>query len=1134
MEDAEEGFYVLKKEERDSFDAGPALMEGLPRPAAKIPRFVLSGEIATIYKKDGKTRKIHHVVILPNFRAAAAFNARLEKIGGNIRSDGRPILGIDSRDLLALLLEADERAMLIPAHIWTPWFSALGAKSGFDSIAECYGDLTGHIPAIETGLSSNPPMNWALKSLDSFSIISNSDAHSPDRLGREATIFEMEISYSSLRKALSPCSAGITGTIEFFPQEGKYHYDGHRNCGVSLGPEQAASVNYLCPVCGKVLTRGVMGRVLELADQPVDEEAKCPPEYQGTNRRPCHSLIPLRELTAELLGTGAASKKTETAYYRLIEKGGSEFSILLNMDRSGLEQLKIPGLSGEMLARAIMKMRAGEVFVSPGYDGEYGSIRVFARRPESGAAGSEKNLFGEIQETEKQESPRKEPPLNTIASPHESPPPEASRTGSLRTQSSQTESLRAESLRTEGPARPLVPAPEEKPETPASRPAAFGLDPDQEKAVSYNGKETIVIAGPGTGKTAVLTARIARLIQGGASPASILALTFTVRAAAELRERIERLCGPAAGPARGAAEARVSTEAQAAVTAHEATGARPAAAHGAAEAQAAVTAATFHSFCCLVLREHCAQAGLPPDFKILGEKERDALLREISSLHAGERQAPRLGSYIEERKRYLLLPGEEFPKFLEGALSLTREQWDSLRETSPDIPADAGMEALYAEYRRALRESLSLDFEDLCAGTVRLLASYPEILERYRKRFRHVFVDEYQYINFTQYILIRLLVNDRPDSPSLWVIGDPNQAIYGFRGSDKRFIGRFLSDYPGAGRFELARSYRCAEPIINAAGKLAKTGPGSAESRSPLKVAEVSLFRTQYATEKSEAEGIARTIEALIGGTSFFAMDSGSAASFPAGNENLGPEDCAILVRAAALAAPIVKALNDHGIPCEFAGEGPWWKEEPAATLLEVLREAEIWKKNFSGGGPAARTPADSIKAAWEEIAKSEKPGQTGKKVPGAVERLISLAGLFGDLGSFFDTLDSCAASGIPEPGTRSIHSSGVKVMTIHASKGLEFEQVFVAGLEEGILPFTLFNRAGEEPDDRTEEERRLLYVGMTRAKRGLWLSWAESRMYRGIKLKGRPSRFLAELEKIIPLAPELRKAPWDGQLSLF
>jgi uncharacterized protein (TIGR00375 family) len=375
-DEAGEGFYKVKKKIFGAFDAGA----DMPVPSSDSPRFVLTGEISTIHKKGGRTRKVHHLVMLPDFSAALAFNARLEGAGGNLRGDGRPILGIDPGDLLAMLLETDERAVLIPAHIWTPWFSVLGAESGFDSIEECYGDLAANIPAVETGLSSNPPMNWALARLDRFSIVSNSDAHSPDKLGREATIYEIENSFSSLRGAFfsrspSPPDA-VLGTIEFFPQEGKYHYDGHRKCGVCLAPEAARAVNFFCPACGKPLTRGVMSRVLELADRPVNETEPFSHdrETHAANRRPYYSLIPLREICAELLGSGPSSKKVLAAYYSLIEKGGSEFSILMDMDRGDLERLEAPGLSGETITGAIIKMRAGEVSLQAGYDGEYGKV----------------------------------------------------------------------------------------------------------------------------------------------------------------------------------------------------------------------------------------------------------------------------------------------------------------------------------------------------------------------------------------------------------------------------------------------------------------------------------------------------------------------------------------------------------------------------------------------------------------------------------------------------------------------------------------------------------------------------------------------------------------------------------------
>jgi len=321
-------------------------------------------------------------VLLPDFEAAARFQTRLARIG-NITSDGRPILGIDSRDLFAMLLDADERSILVPAHIWTPWFSALGANSGFDSIDACYGDLSPRIGAIETGLSSNPPMNWAVSSLDRFAIISNSDAHSPENLAREATIFDIEDSFAGLAEALSAqrpafvCASrknvpadkenaagedrtagyssqirpNVAGTIEFFPQEGKYHYDGHRACGVVLSPQESAQCHGRCPVCGKPLTPGVMRRVVELADRPVDETAPCPSDWQGTNRRPYWSLIPLPELLAELLETGSSSKKVTTAYYALIEKAGSELGLLLDASEQEIQNERPAFLASSSLWR---------------------------------------------------------------------------------------------------------------------------------------------------------------------------------------------------------------------------------------------------------------------------------------------------------------------------------------------------------------------------------------------------------------------------------------------------------------------------------------------------------------------------------------------------------------------------------------------------------------------------------------------------------------------------------------------------------------------------------------------------------------------------------------------------------------
>ena len=292
---------------------------------------MLGGEISNIYKRGDRTRKVHNVVFAPSFDAVERLQARLEKIG-NIRSDGRPILGLDSRDLLEIVLDTDPACHLIPAHIWTPWFSLLGSKSGFDSVAECFADLTPHIFALETGLSSDPPMNWRVSGLDRYTLVSNSDAHSPEKLGREATLFDCELAYGALFEALkyagrlpSPAHGsggraslawgeGYLGTIEFFPEEGKYHFDGHRACGIVWDPPTTRAHNEICPVCGKPVTVGVMHRVEALADRPEG--------FRPAGPRPFYSLIPLPELLGEVYGVGASSKQVQAEYFKLLAASG--------------------------------------------------------------------------------------------------------------------------------------------------------------------------------------------------------------------------------------------------------------------------------------------------------------------------------------------------------------------------------------------------------------------------------------------------------------------------------------------------------------------------------------------------------------------------------------------------------------------------------------------------------------------------------------------------------------------------------------------------------------------------------------------------------------------------------------------
>ena len=325
-------------------------------------RFVVSGEISSIYKKNGKTRKVHNVILIPSLEAADAMAQRLEKIG-NIHSDGRPILGLDSHDLLEMMLDVCPEGILIPAHIWTPHFSVLGAKSGFDSVEECFEELAPYIHALETGLSSDPAMNWRISKLDRYQLVSNSDAHSPSKLGREANLLDIDCSYEGLYRAIQT-GEGLEGTVEFFPEEGKYHFDGHRKCGVSLSPVEAERLGGICPVCGKKLTMGVDHRVEQLADRAEGFVKKDGKKYE--------SLVPLPEVISACMGYSTASKKVQGCFEQMIQTLGTEFDILRNVPSEDIKSC-----AGERIAEGIENVRTGNVKRIPGYDGEYGKIELF-------------------------------------------------------------------------------------------------------------------------------------------------------------------------------------------------------------------------------------------------------------------------------------------------------------------------------------------------------------------------------------------------------------------------------------------------------------------------------------------------------------------------------------------------------------------------------------------------------------------------------------------------------------------------------------------------------------------------------------------------------------------------------------
>lgn len=338
--------------------------------------FVLTAEVCNIFDQGGKTnRRVHTVIFAPDLGVAERINKVLARYG-NLSQDGRPTFTFPVKDLVKMVLDCSEDCLLVPAHAWTPWFSVFGANSGFDSLEECFEEEAKNIYAIETGLSSNPQMNWRLSALDPIALISNSDAHSPRHIGREANAFRCPLSYYEIVDAIKRKDpTRFLFTIEFFPEEGKYHYDGHRSCGVLFSPRETREHNYLCPKCGRPLTVGVMHRVEELADRPEG--------FVPEGAIPAIHLVPLEEIIAEALGVGKGTKAVEREYLRLVQQGGSEFAVLLDLPPEELRKIASP-----KVYEGIMRVRQGQLRITPGYDGVYGKIKIFEDEGEEGGEGA--------------------------------------------------------------------------------------------------------------------------------------------------------------------------------------------------------------------------------------------------------------------------------------------------------------------------------------------------------------------------------------------------------------------------------------------------------------------------------------------------------------------------------------------------------------------------------------------------------------------------------------------------------------------------------------------------------------------------------------------------------------------------
>ncbi len=935
----------------------------LPPICQRPVRFMLSTEISTIYKKGDKTRKVHHLIYAPDLDTADRLAVRLARVG-NIASDGRPILGLDSRDLLEVALDSGPDSYLVPAHIWTPWFAVLGSQSGFDSIAECYGDLAHHIFAAETGLSSDPAMNWRVSSLDRYRLISNSDAHSPGKLGREATRFSCAPDYFAIRRALET-GDGYHGTVEFFPEEGKYHLDGHRACEVRLDPKETMALDGRCPVCGRPVTVGVAHRVEMLADR--DAAQALPPSTAGA----VDSLVPLPEILSEIIRSGVASQAVSRAYDRATAALGPELSVL------GEVPIEDIARADPLLGEAVARLRSGAVIRQAGYDGEYGVIRLF----EDGEL--DRFTKGDLLFDAPAARPRRR-------APRAAPQQEAA----------------------------TAPAPLLAVATPSGRTGILAaLDADQAGAAELIDGPLAVIAGPGSGKTRMLTHRIAHLVvERGVPAAACLAVTFTRRATEELAARLAALL-----PRQG----------------------RNCAVH------------SFHSLGLAMLRAHGEALGLAPGFRIADEAERQAML--AAALDVSESRAGRLIKAVSVLKRT-------------GAAGEGEER-DAL-----------------ATLARLGREQAWVDFDDLVGLAVELLERDAAVAALWRDRFAHILADEFQDIDERQYRLLRLLAGR---DGNLCVIGDPDQAIYGFRGADATCFERFARDFPHSRTVRLGRNYRSSGTIVT--GSAALVGRPAADDIIRPMGEPIALHTASVETE--EADFVAATIADLMGGHDMLAAHKGTAGD----GAPLGFADFAVLYRTDGQSAMLREAFDRAGIPFKKSTPAPIAGHAGVVAMLAALQDREA-----AGDLPARLSAAAEVLRGQGGV-----DAATLAEAKGWLSTLAVSETVMGDESRLREQVALAT-----EADFRDARADRVSLMTMHAAKGLEFSVVFVVGLEDGLTPFSFPDAAKD--DAAAVEERRLFYVAMTRAKDRLFLTRAAERFWRGKPRTLPPSPFLGDIPQTL------------------
>ncbi|MBW1892735.1 MAG: UvrD-helicase domain-containing protein [Deltaproteobacteria bacterium] len=1052
-------------------------------------RFILVSEISNIYKKNDKTRKNHNLIFLPDLEKAAHFNAKLDSIG-NINSDGRPILGLDAKNLLEITLETTDQGFLIPAHIWTPWFSLLGSKSGFNSVKECFEDLTPYIFAVETGLSSDPAMNWRISDLDGYTLISNSDAHSPMKLGREANLFDTKLNYQSIKKAMETGHPDrFLGTIEFYPEEGKYHLDGHRNCGKRLHPKESVLCNNICSVCGKKVTLGVLYRVEELADRKEGEK----PE----KTHPYKSIVPLADIISEIVKTGPSSKKVSTYYHKALEKLGPEFDILNNVTIDEINHSGMP-----LLGEAIRRVRNKEMDIFPGFDGEFGKIKLFKENEQEELLG-QKSLFMTERHPEKKTSVKNQP-VNK---------------------------------KTFKKAKP------EKKTSDRKRIETTHLNALQKKAVEHNSTPLLIIAGPGTGKTLTITHKIAYIINNkNVSPQNIIAVTFTKKAALEMKERLRRLL-------KGQKEL---------------------------PQKELPMVATFHSLCFSILKNLKNKA----KYSIIDELDRKYMVSEAIKI-------------IEDKRGPVSIPSKSFLEMIVSSKQKILEPSDNLEviASKHNCPHDL-LKAIYGAYQGLLSMQGLYDYEDLIFKVVKLLETGKNIRKKYQEFYKYIFIDEYQDLNHGQYRIVKALASE---DQNLFVIGDPDQSIYGFRGSEVEYFKKFIEDYSNAEVIHLKKNYRSTETILEASYQIINDQhvnfSGSRIYSEIEGDKQISIFEVD--SERSEAVVIGKKIEEMIGGTGFHYYDFGKAEKADSKQENLSFSDFAVLTRTHSQSRVFADVFKKAGIPFQAVSREDMLYRKGLPELLSFLKIIEhvgsyadferiilfsgigIGKKTFAllkkwcfqnhlalnesllkirrfpvkGMSRIQQLKLDEFLktlSSLEDRCRNKPSGEklqvirsSISKINTAIQKDEQTEEAFRNFVAISDkhrkTTEFLEENSLWSDTDMYNHNAEkVSLMTMHASKGLEFTVVFIAGCEKGFVPY---EREDSKKTD-FEEERRLFFVAMTRAKKNLFLTHAKNRRVFGKRLKRETSPFIKDIDAILKTDETLLQKKYSKtkqiQLELF